>query len=674
MPWNKLFSSKSAPANESSREDYAPPHLAHQSPIKTEPVSFSARKSSMTTPTKPISKVFASPASQPPAVWSETGSADAPRTELPIQLSVPQFSEGTVVGRNVIQFCIRVQSKVLPLGASGEYSVWRTVSDFQVLQKQCAAMFRPRQLPASRDSTDSFVPFNSQAPALPPALSTILVESPDAVRMLLNNFLAQLLAEPSLAQTLASFCDLDKHVKKGRSASEEFFPHTPTSVPLGRLSSIPIREESFVGSPAMTLSDIARSGSVWINAPTRYSIDQSDESNELSSSLSIRPQAIRVSMDTTMAPESFQSSATDSTLAVGSMKEESLLGGQPSSSSAGVDHETAETRVARLLAEQVSEHEEQSNAFRNRGYLHVGIVGWSRYQPEGLAGGTSAGTEGKQYTTYTIALRGRRSTNVNADVCDWCVRRRYSEFDSLFDSLKALFGAAVPELPAGSAGFLGLGSQTSRPFLDKRRRLLEAWLQRVVNSRRFHSAPLLEFLCPTDSDASNAAARNSRSELPLPAAPTDAAGIPHSLLDSSEHVNVFADPAWGSHFFECDFARWGTQQSGKREVAAHSFVVREFYSRTEFISWTIQKRYSAFETLFTALHRACPDVPTPPLPSKFNDVTNVSQADRIVDRCIGLELFLQQLSNTSAFQLEPFFQFIELNNPERDIATGTRRS
>jgi hypothetical protein len=101
--------------------------------------------------------------------------------------------------------------------------------------------------------------------------------------------------------------------------------------------------------------------------------------------------------------------------------------------------------------------------------------------------------------------------------------------------------------------------------------------------------------------------------------------------------------------------------------------VREFYSASDFISWSITKRYREFEALHAALTSMFPDYPIPELPPKNS--FSMGNSDSIVfQRIRRLEMFLQELLNTAVFQVEPVFTFFGMNNPQRQVMAGTTHS
>jgi hypothetical protein len=101
--------------------------------------------------------------------------------------------------------------------------------------------------------------------------------------------------------------------------------------------------------------------------------------------------------------------------------------------------------------------------------------------------------------------------------------------------------------------------------------------------------------------------------------------------------------------------------------------VREFYSASEFISWSITKRYREFESLHAALTAMFPDCSIPELPPKNS--FSMGNSDSVVfQRIRRLEMFLQELLNTAVFQVEPVFTFFGMNNPQRQVVAGTTHS
>ena len=100
-------------------------------------------------------------------------------------------------------------------------------------------------------------------------------------------------------------------------------------------------------------------------------------------------------------------------------------------------------------------------------------------------------------------------------------------------------------------------------------------------------------------------------------------------------------------------------------------TVREYFSLSSFIEWTVTRRYRDFASLHAALSRQFPSYPLPLLPSKKRKVGRRSEAE-LESRRSQLELFLQQVINVRIFQVDEFFAFFDLQNANRVFSVGTQ--
>ena len=71
------------------------------------------------------------------------------------------------------------------------------------------------------------------------------------------------------------------------------------------------------------------------------------------------------------------------------------------------------------------------------------------------------------------------------------------------------------------------------------------------------------------------------------------------MVKRFKYATVFIDPSWGSHFFDAEVIRWQIFDSELQSAhVVYTIVVKEFYTRTDFISWQITKRYREFSALY----------------------------------------------------------------------------
>lgn len=99
--------------------------------------------------------------------------------------------------------------------------------------------------------------------------------------------------------------------------------------------------------------------------------------------------------------------------------------------------------------------------------------------------------------------------------------------------------------------------------------------------------------------------------------------------------------------------------------------MREFYSSTEFLKWMIVVTFEDILALHSLLSsrfesNLLPDLPTQSL------LQNTSDAEFTNRRARQIEVYVRKLMATSHLQSTELNAFLQLDNPNRQIATGTR--
>ena len=101
----------------------------------------------------------------------------------------------------------------------------------------------------------------------------------------------------------------------------------------------------------------------------------------------------------------------------------------------------------------------------------------------------------------------------------------------------------------------------------------------------------------------------------------------------------------------------------------YTLIVREYFTLTSFIEWRVIRRYRDFEHTHSTLHKLFPSFPLPPLPAKRR-VGKKRDGDT-EERRAALEVWVQQLANVTLFQVDEFFDFLDMNNANRVFSVGT---
>ena len=287
-----------------------------------------------------------------------------------------------------------------------------------------------------------------------------------------------------------------------------------------------------------------------------------------------------------------------------------------------------------------------------RGCINISFIGFIRARSV---------NNDRDVIFYSIAVRSK--------IGDWVIQHRYTQFVNLFESMSKTLHAntLLPDIPKST--LFGV-SESSIEFIDNRRCLLEIWMQKIVNTVCLQCPELFKFLSPVSGTPIIAPNANHHKNISfiLPQPPLDENNNSMTITDSSEHINVFIDPSWGTHFFDAEVLRWQIMESDTRNAyVVYTIIVKEFYSRTEFICWQITRRYREFESLRSTIEKMSNNVSLPPLPPKKLN----GQDPKVINiRVKFLEAFLQELINTTYFQIDELFAFLDLHNPQRNIVTG----
>jgi len=144
-------------------------------------------------------------------------------------------------------------------------------------------------------------------------------------------------------------------------------------------------------------------------------------------------------------------------------------------------------------------------------------------------------------------------------------------------------------------------------------------------------------------------------------------------------------PADSSHRFSVRIASWSfasardssipvsSKKGGNNGGGKHvlfTIIIREFFGVHQYLEWSIERRFMQFDRLHKALKTQFGSSQLPELPPKQLFPKKPS-ASFLNQRLQLLEVYLQQLINTTTFQVDDFFTFFDMKNPARKIKMGS---
>ena len=199
-----------------------------------------------------------------------------------------------------------------------------------------------------------------------------------------------------------------------------------------------------------------------------------------------------------------------------------------------------------------------------------------------------------------------------------------------------------------------------------------------------------------DREAAGAAGRRSRrvankrpgSEVSGPSLFPDAVAPPsppaHDSNPSSLSTSLTSGPSplststtssssatTASHRFTVSIPSYEqSDPSNPKSHILYTLIVREYFTLTSFIEWRVIRRYRDFEHTHSTLHKLFPSFPLPPLPTKRR-LTKKRSDGELDERRQSLEVWVQQLVNVTLFQVDDFFDFLDMNNATRVFSVGT---
>jgi hypothetical protein len=117
------------------------------------------------------------------------------------------------------------------------------------------------------------------------------------------------------------------------------------------------------------------------------------------------------------------------------------------------------------------------------------------------------------------------------------------------------------------------------------------------------------------------------------------------------------------------------KSSGKHVV--YVIVVREFFELSNFLEWSVRRRFAEFADMHSALEAHVGSGSAellPRLPKKTLFSTKKQSAAFLNARMQQLETYVQQLVNNSAFQIDQLQAFFDMNNATRKITMGNLKN
>ena len=157
----------------------------------------------------------------------------------------------------------------------------------------------------------------------------------------------------------------------------------------------------------------------------------------------------------------------------------------------------------------------------------------------------------------------------------------------------------------------------------------------------------------------------------LTSGPSPLSGSSSSSARSASSASAASSSA-AAHRFTVSIPSFElSEPSNPKSHVLYTLVVREYFTLTSFIEWTVVRRYRDFEHTHSALHKALPSFPLPPLPAKRRGLGKKKGDGEVEERRAALEVWVQQLVNVTLFQVDDFFSFFDMNNANRVFSVGT---
>jgi len=112
-------------------------------------------------------------------------------------------------------------------------------------------------------------------------------------------------------------------------------------------------------------------------------------------------------------------------------------------------------------------------------------------------------------------------------------------------------------------------------------------------------------------------------------------------------------------------------KKGKTHVV-YCVVVQEFFDASNYLEWTIKRRFSEFKKLHDAIKSQFSRIPVPSLPSAGLLSSGSRSKDFLDGRQKGLDNMLAKMTTTDMFSdIEALHKFLDLGNPDRAISMHT---
>ena len=147
---------------------------------------------------------------------------------------------------------------------------------------------------------------------------------------------------------------------------------------------------------------------------------------------------------------------------------------------------------------------------------------------------------------------------------------------------------------------------------------------------------------------------------------------PSPLSTSTSSRTTSSSSSAASHRFTVSIPSYElSEPSNPKSHILYTLIVREYFTLTSFIEWRVIRRYRDFEHTHSTLHKLFPSFPLPPLPAKRRVTTKKRKDGEVEERRQALEVWVQQLVNVTLFQVDEFFDFLDMNNANRVFSVGT---
>jgi hypothetical protein len=142
-------------------------------------------------------------------------------------------------------------------------------------------------------------------------------------------------------------------------------------------------------------------------------------------------------------------------------------------------------------------------------------------------------------------------------------------------------------------------------------------------------------------------------------------------------TDIAASPAASAASSSASPAPGGKSKKSSGKHVVYVIVVREFFELSNFLEWSVRRRFAEFAHMHSALEAHVGSGSAellPRLPKKTLFSTKKQSAAFLNARMQQLETYVQQLVNNNAFQIDQLHAFFDMKNATRKITMGNLKN